>query len=269
MKKIIIGAAALVILVAGILAYVLLNVDSIVKMAVNEFGPKVTQTEVVLEGADIGLFSGSGSLNGLRVGNPVNRGFKPRELLSVGVVSVKLDRDSLLSDTILIHEIVIQAPKIAYETQGKTDNFEALLKNIKESTGGDKAAAKPAGTETEKPAAGSGPEKKIIIENVYIREGAITADITGLPGEGLTLDLPEIHLTDIGKDSGGASPAEAAAAIVKGLYAGMEEAFKNSGDFAMKGGEWVIDQTGGAVDGVSKGAKEGVGGAVDSVKSLF
>jgi hypothetical protein len=264
MKKVIIGAAALVILAAGILAYVLLNVDSIVKMAVNEFGPKVTQTEVVLDSADIGLFSGSGSLNGLRVGNPVNRGFKPHNLLSVGEVRVKLDRDSLLSDTILIHEIVIQAPKIAYETQGKTDNFEALMKNIKESTGGDKAAAKPAGTEAE-----AGPAKKIIIENVYIREGAITADITGLPGEGLTLDLPEIHLTDIGKDSRGASPAEATAAIVKGLYGGMEEAFKDSGDFAMKGGEWVIDQAGEAVDGVSKGAKEGVGGAVDSVKSLF
>ncbi|MGE4293044.1 MAG: hypothetical protein AB7E32_12645 [Desulfovibrio sp.] len=265
MKKVIIGAIALVVLVVGILVYVLLNVDSIVKMAVNEYGPKVTQTEVVLDGASIGLFSGSGSLNGLRVGNPVNRGFKPRDLFAVNEISIKLDRDSLLSDTILIHEIVIQAPKIAYETQGKTDNFEALLKNIKESTGGGDAAAQPA----EKTEAASGPEKKIIIENVYIREGAITADITGLPGEGLTLDLPEIHLTDIGKDSGGASPAEAMTAVVDGLYSGMEDAFKNSGDFVMKGGQWITNQAGDAVEGVTKGAKEGVGGAVDSVKSLF
>lgn len=266
MKKMFIGAAALIVLVVGILVYVLLNVDSIVETAVNEYGPKVTQTEVVLGSADIGLFSGSGALNALRVGNPVNQGFKPRDLFAVDRISVKLDRDSLLSNTIVIHEIVIQAPKIAYETKGKTDNFEALLKNIKQSTAAAQQPATETGTE---PKAEAGPEKKIIIENVYIREGEITADITGLPGEGLTLGLPEIHLTDIGKESGGASPAEAMTSIVDGLYAGMDQAFKNSGDFVIKGGEWVMDQAGGAVNGVTKGAEDTVGGAVDSVKSLF
>lgn len=266
MKKLIIGGVVLVVLVVGILAYVLLNVDSIVKLAVNEYGPKVTKTDVVLNGADIGLFSGSGSLSGLRVGNPVNKGFKPRDLLSVGKISVKLDRDSLLSDTIVIHEISILAPKITYETKGKLDNFEALLQNIKQSTGGANSSGSASKQEE---TADQSASKKIIIENLWVRDGEITADITGLPGEGLTLGLPEIHLTDIGKDSGGASPAEAMTALVNGLYGGLEEAFKNSGDFAMKGGQWVIDQAGGAVDSVTKGAQEGVGGAVDSVKNLF
>lgn len=265
MKKLLLIGAAAVVLVVGILVYVLLNVDSIVEMGVNEFGPKVTQTEVHLDNADIGLFSGSGALNGLRVGNPVNRGFKPRDLLAVGTISVQLDRDSLLSDTIIIHEIVIDAPAIVYETQGKMDNFEALLKNIQESTGGSKAEAsgesEPAG---EQPAE-SKPSKKLIIENVYVRNGQVTADITGLPGEGLSLDLPEIHIADIGKESGGTTPAKAAAKLVDGLYDGLQQAFKDSGDIVMQGGEWLMDQAGGA----TQGAQEEVEGAVDELKSLF
>lgn len=264
MKKLLIGGAVAVILVVGILVYVLLNVDSLVETGVNQFGPRITQTDVHLDNADIGLFSGSGSLDGLRVGNPVNRGFKPRNLLAVNRISVLLDRDSLLSDTVVIHEIIIQSPDIVYETQGKLDNFEALLQNIRETTGSGQESS-PSSSQDQTASEKSRPAKKLIIENLYIREGSISADITGLPGKGLTLTLPEIHLTDIGKESGGTTPAQAVAKIVNGLYGGLEQAFKNSGDIAMQGGQWVLDQAGGAAQEV----QDQVGGAVDGLKDMF
>ncbi|MEF2145847.1 MAG: hypothetical protein V3573_10400 [Desulfovibrionaceae bacterium] len=278
MKKLmLLGGGILLLLVAGIATYILLNVDKLVELAVNEYGPKITKTDVVLKDADIGLFSGSGALYGLRIGNPVNRGFKPRDLLSVDRVSVELDRDSLLTDTILVKEVVIQSPRIAYELKGGSgNNFDALLKNIEESVG---SAAKES-KKKDKPSAAAEEqaknEKKVIIENVYIRNGEVTADLTGLPGEGLTIGLPEIHIADIGKEKKGASPAEAARKIVEGLYDGMEKAFAESGDFVMKGGQWVMDQAGGvvggatdAVGGAAGGAGDAVDGAVKGLKSLF
>lgn len=260
-KHIFYGVGGLLVLIVAFVVVTVLSIDPIVETAVNTYGPKITQTEVVLDDADIGLFSGSGALKGFRVGNPTNRGFKPRDLMNVDRISVELDRDTLLSDTIVIKEISIDAPKITYELKGMSDsNFDALLKNIEESTGGKAEPAK-------EPAEGeeASPAKKIIIENVYIRGGEITADMTGMPGEGMTIPLPEIHMTDIGKEEGGASPADAVGEIISGLYDGMTDAFEASGNFVMKGGEWVIDQGAGAGEAVGGAAED----AAEGVKSLF
>lgn len=288
MKKIILlGGAAVLVLLIGIIVTVILSIDSIIETAVNDFGPKITLTDVRLDSADIGIFSGEGKLNGLVVGNPVNRGFKPRNLFAMDQVRVAIDKNSLTSDTIVIKEVAIIAPKIAYELKDFSEsNFDGLLKNIAQTTGGDSAAKK-----ADEPAAESegeaGASKKIIIENFVISGAEVTADMTGMPGEGMTLPLPEIHLTDIGKDEGGATPAETAEILVTAIYEGMQQAFADSGSFVMKGGKWIMEGGQAAAEeaakavedmaasateeaeGALEGAGDAVGGALEGVGKMF
>ncbi len=273
MKKIILlGGAAVLLLVVGFIVTIVLSIDSIIETAVNEYGPEVTLTEVHLDSADIGIFSGSGSLNGLVVGNPVNRGFKPRDLFAMDQIRVSIDTGSLTSDTILIKEVAIVSPKIAYELKDFSEsNFDALLKNIAQTTsseGKTEEAAQPEGE--------AAPAKKIIIENLTVTGAMITADITGMPGEGMDIPLPDIHLTDIGKEEGGATPAETAEILISAIYEGMQTAFADSGSFVMQGGQWVMESGGQAaeeaakaVEDISEGAGDAAGGVLDSVGSMF
>ena len=55
----------------------------------------------------------------------------------------------------------------------------------------------------------------MVIDRVTVSNGTISI-VTPLVGKALTAPLPTIELTDIGRDKGGASPAEAFKKIVDG-----------------------------------------------------
>ena len=55
---------------------------------------------------------------------------------------------------------------------------------------------------------GQGP--KFIIEHLYMRGGTVTDRAPEISDETLSVPLPDIHLTNIGKDENGATPGEVA-----------------------------------------------------------
>lgn len=212
LKKVLIGIAALVVVlvvaVGGGLYYVYSNLDSIVKAAIESYGGDATQTKVSVKEVKLSLTSGEGTISGLIVGNP--KGFSTPESLSLGSVSVKVDTGSvtkMASDPkapVVIKEVAINAPSITYERGASAGNLETIQQNVTRYAGVDqsKSAAKPA--------AGGKEEPKFIIENLYVRDGKIAISHSALQGKTLSSGLPTIHLKDIGKDKGGASPAEIA-----------------------------------------------------------
>ena len=213
LKKVLIGIAVLVVVaivaVGGGVYYLYSNLDSIVKAAIESVGGDATQTKVSVKDVKLSLTSGEGSISGLIVGNP--KGFSTPESLSLGSVSVRVDTDSvtkMISDPkapVVIKEVAINAPSITYERGASTGNLETIQQNVTRYAGLDKA---------KKPAAESKDEPKIIIENLYVRDGRIAISHTALQGRSLSSGLPTIHLKDIGKDKGGASPAEVAERVL-------------------------------------------------------
>jgi hypothetical protein len=212
LKKVLIGIAALVVVVVvavgGGLYYLYSNLDSIVKAAIESYGGDATQTKVSVKDVKLSLTSGEGTISGLIVGNP--KGFATPESLALGSVSVKIDTDSvtkMVSDPkapVVIKEVVIAAPAITYERGASTGNLETIQQNVTRYAGIDQS--KPAA----KPASGGKAEPKFIIENLYVRDGKIAISHSALQGRTVSSGLPTIHLKDIGKDKGGASPAEVA-----------------------------------------------------------
>ena len=128
MKKWLIALTTLVVLLVAGVAILFFSLNSLVEKAVNTEGPKITQTAVHLDNADISLFSGTGLFNGFTVGNPA--GFTGHAA-SVKSMVVQVDTATVLDETIVIPLIDIDGPELVYELSKETSNFDVLMQNIK------------------------------------------------------------------------------------------------------------------------------------------
>jgi hypothetical protein len=206
MKKIILigGGLVVVVIVAAVFLFAS-NIDALVKTAVEKGGSEATQVKVTLAKAEVKLTEGSASLSGLVVGNP--DGFKTDSAFELGAISVKIDTATITQDPVIIKEVVITKPKVTYEIGSNGSNIDAIKRNVEKLAGGGGGSASSGGEE--------GP--KVIIEHLYLRDAEVNVSATMLGGKTMSSTLPEIHLTDIGKDKGGANPGEVASKVMAAL----------------------------------------------------
>jgi hypothetical protein len=264
-----------------------MNINPIIKDSVQTYGSDITKVAVTLDEVDISPWSGQGKLAGLTVGNP--KGYKTDSAFKLGVVSVDLDVGSVTSDTVIIHEIVIAAPQVTYELGPGGSNIDVIRKNVESFVGGGEKSAGGGGQSSG--AAGSdegGP--KIIIESLIIRDGTISVSAALLEGKKLSVPLPAIHLKDIGKDKGGASPGEVAEEImaavtdgatlavgsldISGLVEGATkkatEAIENLGkNLPTDAIGKALGGSGGGSGDATKAIEEGAAEATKALKKLF
>jgi hypothetical protein len=188
--------------------FVAFKLGTIVKTGVNHAGPKITQTSVVLEDADISIFSGKGTLKGLTVGNPA--GWTTPRAFYLGEVSIDLEPSSVTKDTVVINSILIDAPEITYETRITTSNLQDLLKNIQNSGG------QGSGTPSADEAAGESKPVKLIVKSFRLQNAKV---IVAGAGTSVPVELPTLALNDLGTREGGLTPQQLASAVLKEITA--------------------------------------------------
>lgn len=237
--------AALVVVVAAAVVFLFASLDSLVETAIEDVGSEATQASVRLDEAEISPTSGAGALRGLTVGNP--KGFETDMAFALGEVSIKLDIGTVTEDTIVIKEIVIAGPQVTYEIGPNGTNIDAIKKNVKAFAGDEKQAAKKQGGDDDGP--------NIVIENLYIRGGKVNVSASVLGGKKLGAPLPDLHLKDIGKKKGGASPGEVIEQVLSAVSSSIGKSIATLN----------LDSVLGAVEGGAKGALGAVG---DGTKSL-
>lgn len=228
MKKFLLILLTIIILLAGGICGLYLNLESIVKASVAKYGSQLTGTEVALDGFRLSLRKGEAELKGLRIANP--EGYQTPQILSLGSVYVRLDMRSLLKPVIVVEEIRIANPEIAYELKSVAhNNVSDLLAAVNKN-----AAAKPAADQTDatragtaKPAVSSGGSaksasssggKKVIINALNITGGKVSLGATfGGKGAAASVPLPAVTLKDIGREKGsqGKGIIETASLILK------------------------------------------------------
>jgi hypothetical protein len=250
MKKIIIRVGiVVVVLLVVVLAVVFFSLNSIVKKGVETVGPKLTQVEVRLGSADLSPFSGSGTLAKLFVGNPT--GYKTPSAIEVGSVKVAVEVGSVMSDTIVVDEINIQAPEITIEGTFSGNNLSKILDNLNAAAGGDSKSKTPAPTASGKPA------KKFIVKKLVMDGGKINVSLNlpVLGGKSLTVPLPPMHLENIGTAQNGVSAAELVQTVMKPLLASVTKAAEDGvagvGKDLQNLGKGGADQLKNAAKGVS------------------
>jgi uncharacterized protein involved in outer membrane biogenesis len=199
--------AGLLLMVIAVLFFLVSSLDSLIKAAVEKYGSEITRVEVRLKEAEVSVTSGRGALRGLSVGNP--KGFQTPGAFRLGEISLTLDLWTLTQDTIVIKEIVISAPEVTYEIGARGSNIDTIRRNVDTSLG------KTQGKNASGGGAEGGP--RLVIENLYVRNGKVNVNATMLQGKQLNASLPDIHLTGIGKQKGGAAPGEVIQKIVVAL----------------------------------------------------
>jgi len=276
MKKILIGLGVVVAIVVGAVAFLVGNLDSLIKQAVEDVGTRATGSEVSLANVEVSLGDGSGALSGLRVANP--SGFKSDYAFDLGGISVTLDTNTVTQDPVVIREVVIDDPKLIYELVNGSSNIEAIQNNVD-------AFSKSLGSDGTSSSSSSSEGPKLIIEDLYIKGGDIRVVAGFLGDKGVGTGLPEIHLQDIGKDDGGATPAEVASKVIssltdqisgavagldlEGMMKDVEGAAKSAAEAATKAAEdaagVAADQATGEASKAVDDATKGIGESLDNL----
>lgn len=246
MKKFLIyGGIAALVLVLGVFITMQFFLGGIVTKGVNKYGPGITQTTVELKSASISPFSGSGTLTGLTVGNP--QGWSAPNAFYLGQIQVNMEPFSVMSDHIVINEIVIDQPEFTYETKLVSSNIGDLLKNIEQSTGGGQA----------EPKSDSGQPIKMVVKKLTLRNGKVNL---GLGATAITLPLPPLELTDLGTAENGITPGNLAVAVMRAvtpqIVAASMQALAKAGGTSGAATAEGVKQVGEAIKGLFGGEKK-------------
>lgn len=257
MKKILIGVAVVLVIVAGAVIYLGSNLDGIVKAGVEKYAPRYTGTDVRLGSVESSLFGGEVTVNDFFLGNP--EGYQTPHAFKVNSVKVAVDTETVMSDVIHIREIIIDGPDIIYELKGTASNLQAIQKNVSRAAG---AGGKQESTETTTPTE-QRAGKKVVIDNLYVRntQAALSSDMLG--GKVVPLPVPDIHLTDIGKKSNGATMAEASKQVMDSITNAVANAAQK---IDLKG---MAEDAQKMMDDAGKDAQEQMKGMEEQLKGLF
>ena len=192
----------LVVLIVVAVIVVGFFLGTIVKTGMETVGPKIMQVSIKVDAVKLTLVTGSAQVKGLVVGNP--EGYKTPQAISVGSAAVDVNPFSVLSDKIVIRSVRVEAPEITFEGNPFSgNNLSAIMKNVNAATKG--GGSEPTNATT-KPAGQAG--KKIEVDDFLITGAIVHVSLTGVSGKEMTLPLPDIHLTNLGKDNAGITAAD-------------------------------------------------------------
>lgn len=221
MKKAVIGVILLIVIaIAGVLYYVLTNLDSIVEGAIEKYGSQATQTAVRVDSVKITLVDGAGAINGLTVANP--QGFAAPNAFSLSHVSTRIDPQSVTSDPIVIDDITVKAAQLYYEINAdRQANLNVLKDNMASS-----APSQPEPSQETEPEEGAEP--RLIIRRLQFSESTLNAKIVPLNNKEYQLKLPKIDMVNLGGEQG-ATGAQIAQEILSRLTDQAIEQIKKQG----------------------------------------
>lgn len=233
MKKALLALAVLAAVAGGAAWWLHSNLDGLVKSAIEDYGSRMTGARVRVGSVELRTTDGQGFVRGLVVGNPA--GFKTAHALSVGQIEVALDLATITKDVILVKRIAVASPEVIYEKGEAMTNFDALQKNIAAYLG---------------PAKKDDKQKKLIVEELTIRNAKAQASAAFMDGKTVTVPLPDITLRNIGKAKGGVTPGELGQEVVAALKQRLSSAI--SFDRLLKGAGKALQDTGKAIKDLFK-----------------
>ena len=276
------GLVALVVLLVATLP---LWLGPVARPVANRIAPTITKTDFHLGRLSLNPYTGRLEVGDVLIGNP--SGYSEPRAVALGSLTVVADLSSVLTDRIHVREVTLSDCFVSYLFGGENnvDNVTQIQMNL---AGGkekyEAAKRREAQEEAEEAADEDDDEeddepKRLVIDRVSISGVRVKLQM-------LTIPVPPITLTDLGKDSDGVTLAELTervwAEILKGASSvgdgaaalgGLLNATAGSlGDAAGSAGKSASGSLQSAAGTVNDGVKalgDDAKKAVDSVKRLF
>ena len=209
MKKALIIIAIIVVLVigaiAGVVAFGLSQIDTIVKAAIERGGTYATQVDTTVTSVDVGITDGTFAMDELKIANP--EGFDTEHFLKLSDTDVSFDLGSIRSQTLVIPTVTVNGIDVILDKGGDPSNYNTILNSLKRFESGDKPQAAPENQDGKKVAIDS-----LILEDINVR-------VANYPGVSIVtgdvaVNIPKVELQGIGRDKP-MSPAQIANLIIK------------------------------------------------------
>jgi len=233
MKKLLAIALLLAAAIGGGLYWLSGNLDGLVKTAFADYGSAMTGAKVSVGTVRIAPTDGKGTIANLLIGNPP--GFATPQLMKVGRIDVEVDLASVPKDVIVIRRIAVVAPDVTYEKGESTTNIDAVQKHIAAYLG---------------PGDGKKSGKKLIVEELTIRNAKAQASAAFMQGKTVGVALPDITLKNLGRAKGGITPGELGQEVAAALKARLAGAVNF--DRVLKSTGEPLDKAGTALKGLFK-----------------
>lgn len=247
-RKIIkISLAVAAVFLLTVYLVVLFGLSPIVNTVTSKFAPEILGCDVTIDDIDVYPAFNGCSVQGIKVGNP--EGFQTETAFRIDDITVQVQLTSLASDTIVVKNVIIDGARVTYEQGATTSNLFAIKNNIekfiqKQQGAGRKEGPSEEETVEEEVSKGS---KKLVIENFEFKNAKVDFSVVFMGGRSMTLPIPDIQLTDIGKSAeNGATISD----VVKEVYNEIFDACTN------------------VVSGVGKSLGKAGGAVVDEAKKL-
>ena len=234
----IVGILVLVLVGAGV--YVVVFSGNLLKDGIETYGPDYLGADVEVDAVDLSLTEGSGEVRGLRIGNPA--GYVGDSAMRLGRIKLTLDPQQSSQELVVIKSVEIDGAEIAAIAKGKSTNLQQLMDNVVAAAG-----IEDTGQDT-------GPGIKLIIDRLDFTNAktSVSSDVLG----DLSVDIPDIHLKDIGRASNGVTAAEAVKQLLQPIYQNVSREMLAQG----------LDLD---VDGLKEGLKEKLGGGLKGITERF
>jgi len=235
MKKFLVVLGLLALIAGGAAWWTLSSLDSLVKGALEHYGPRALGVTVKVDDVKISTQNGRGEVRGMFIGNP--SGYAAPYAVKVGTAAMAVDASTLTSDLVVIREITVDSPDIIYELVGGKANLEVIRTNIEGYLAQD-AGAKPT-DKNAKPQERSG--RRYVIHAANIRKAQVRVTNPLLKGGGISFTLPDITLRNIGNDGRGVSGGEAARIVTSALVARIAARALTGGQLIERGLDGALD----------------------------
>ena len=234
MKKPAIVLGILAALALGVALWAYNSLDVIVKLALEHYGPDVLGVPVKVSGVRISAQSGEGSLSGVEIGNPA--GFTAARAARLGAIRVSIDPMTLSEPVVWIREVALDEALITFERGRAGSNLDAIQKHIEayvQGSAGDRAA---------KSVMPGREPRRFIVERISIRGTKVTMTNPALRGQGITFDLPDVQLRDVGKRESGLRASQVANIVARELISRIAQRVLGNLELLRRGGaEGAID----------------------------
>ncbi len=173
--------ASIVGAIAVALFALTLTIDGIVKNNIEESASALLKTEVKVSDVDLSIFSGKGEIEGFAVINP--KGFSEQVAIGFEQMNLEVKLSSLLSDTVIVEELIVQNPSVRLEQKENKINLKELNNNISSASSKDESS------------------KKLVINYFLMEEGRATISSEADEIDGTEATISRLELIDIGKNS--------------------------------------------------------------------
>ena len=172
------------------------SLNEYVVKKVESVGSKLTGVPVRVERVHLGLFQGLGEFTRVTVANP--EGYQTDYAFQMDVIRLNLKVLSLLSEPLVVRELVIDSPIVNFESrESDVSNWSEIADHVR-------ANQAPADRQTAeaKPTPGDSPKKPVLIVVKRLVIQGVTFNLRRADGTTASGTLPAIELTDVGGSDG-------------------------------------------------------------------